>query len=132
MPPHGPIGPALHLRHSPSRINGRVHSLALDPRTTLLDALREHVGLTGTEIDERNARYINDNLADYLAPVNADVQSIDVIFVAEIDRQINPLGVKGLGELGNVGTNAAAANAAFSRHRSALARLADPARSTAA
>jgi xanthine dehydrogenase YagR molybdenum-binding subunit len=65
------------------------------------------------EIDERVARYVNTNLADYLAPVNADIQTIDVIFVPEIDREINPLGVKGLGELSNVGANAAVANAAF-------------------
>ncbi|HLJ70008.1 MAG TPA: xanthine dehydrogenase family protein molybdopterin-binding subunit [Roseiarcus sp.] len=66
-----------------------------------------------TEIDERTARYVNDNLADYLIPVNADVQTVDVLFVPEIDRDINPLGVKGLGELGNVGTNAAVANAVY-------------------
>jgi xanthine dehydrogenase YagT iron-sulfur-binding subunit len=31
------------------RINGRRHSLSLDPRTTLLDALREHLALTGSK-----------------------------------------------------------------------------------
>jgi xanthine dehydrogenase YagT iron-sulfur-binding subunit len=31
------------------QINGRSHALTLDPRTTLLDALREHLGLTGTK-----------------------------------------------------------------------------------
>ncbi|HLH48400.1 MAG TPA: xanthine dehydrogenase family protein molybdopterin-binding subunit [Roseiarcus sp.] len=66
-----------------------------------------------TEIDERAARYVNDNLADYLIPVNADVQTVEIILVPEIDRDINPLGVKGLGELGNVGTNAAVANAVY-------------------
>ena len=30
-------------------VNGRVHELRLDPRTTLLDALREHLDLTGTK-----------------------------------------------------------------------------------
>jgi xanthine dehydrogenase YagR molybdenum-binding subunit len=66
-----------------------------------------------TEIDERAARYVNDNLADYLIPVNADVQTVDVLFVPEVDHEINPLGVKGLGELGNVGANAAVANAVY-------------------
>jgi xanthine dehydrogenase YagR molybdenum-binding subunit len=66
-----------------------------------------------TEIDERTARYVNDNLADYLIPVNADVPSVEVILVAEQDDQINPAGVKGLGELGNVGTNAAVCNALY-------------------
>lgn len=66
-----------------------------------------------TELDERNARYVNTNLADYLIPVNADIQTIEVIFVPETDDWVNPLGVKGLGELGNVGVNAAVANAVF-------------------
>jgi xanthine dehydrogenase YagR molybdenum-binding subunit len=66
-----------------------------------------------TEIDERCARYVNDNLADYLVPVNADVLSVEVILVAEQDNQINRAGVKGIGELGNVGTNAAVCNAIY-------------------
>ncbi len=66
-----------------------------------------------TEIDERYARYLNKNLADYLMPVNADVPSVDVIMLSERDDQINPAGVKGLGELANVGTNAAVSNAIF-------------------
>jgi xanthine dehydrogenase YagR molybdenum-binding subunit len=63
-----------------------------------------------TELDER---CVNDNLADYLLPVNADVPSVEVIMLAEQDDHINPAGVKGLGELGNVGTNAAICNAIF-------------------
>jgi xanthine dehydrogenase YagR molybdenum-binding subunit len=66
-----------------------------------------------TEIDERNARYVNDNLADYLVPVNADIQQLEVILVPEEDSFVNPAGVKGIGELGNVGTAAAVANAVY-------------------
>ncbi|HET6622286.1 MAG TPA: xanthine dehydrogenase family protein molybdopterin-binding subunit [Dongiaceae bacterium] len=66
-----------------------------------------------TEMDLGTARYINDNLADYLVPVNADVEEVAVILVPERDNQVNPLGIKGLGELGNVGTNAAVANAVY-------------------
>jgi len=66
-----------------------------------------------TEIDPRNARYTNDNLADYLIPVNADVQQLEVILVPEQDSLVNPAGVKGIGELGNVGTAAAVANAVY-------------------
>ncbi len=80
-----------------------------------------------TEIDERNARYVNDNIAEYLVPVNADVQHVEVILVPEIDTEINPAGVKGLGELGNVGTNAAVANAVYhatgKRHRELPIRI---------
>jgi len=66
-----------------------------------------------TELDERYARYVNDNLADYLVPVNADAPSVEVIMLSEQDDHINPAGVKGLGELGNVGTNAAICNAIY-------------------
>jgi xanthine dehydrogenase YagR molybdenum-binding subunit len=66
-----------------------------------------------TEIDARNARYTNDNLADYLIPVNADINELEVILVPETDHFVNPAGVKGLGELGNVGTAAAVANAVY-------------------
>jgi xanthine dehydrogenase YagR molybdenum-binding subunit len=66
-----------------------------------------------TEIDVKRARYVNDNLADYLVPVNADVKQVEVILVSEIDHDVNPAGVKGLGELANVGTAAAIANAVY-------------------
>jgi xanthine dehydrogenase YagR molybdenum-binding subunit len=66
-----------------------------------------------TEIDPRAARYVNTNLADYLIPVNADIGQLDVIFVPEADSRVNPLGVKGIGEIGIVGMNAAVANAIF-------------------
>jgi len=66
-----------------------------------------------TQVDERNARYVNRELQDYLVPVNADAIDVEVILVPEIDNEVNPAGVKGLGELGNVGTNAAIANAIF-------------------
>ena len=56
---------------------------------------------------------MNDNLADYLVPVNADIQQLDVIMVPEEDHSVNPAGIKGIGELGNVGTAAAVANAVY-------------------
>ena len=59
------------------------------------------------------ARYYNDDLAEYLIPVNADIGQIEVIFLPEQDDQVNPMGIKGIGELGNVGMNAAVANAVF-------------------
>ena len=69
--------------------------------------------MKSTEIDARYARYVNDNLADYLVPVNADLNQVEVILVPEIDHDVNPAGVKGLGELANVGTAAAVANAVY-------------------
>ncbi len=69
--------------------------------------------LEATEIDRGRARYTNDNLADYLVPVCADIGTVEVIMVPEEDREINPLGIKGIGELGAVGGSAALANAVY-------------------
>ena len=66
-----------------------------------------------TEIDRRSARYVNANLADYLVPVNADIGQVDVIMIPEEDKLVNPIGVKGIGEIGIVGTAAALSNAVF-------------------
>ncbi|RUU46857.1 xanthine dehydrogenase family protein molybdopterin-binding subunit [Mesorhizobium sp. M6A.T.Ce.TU.002.03.1.1] len=66
-----------------------------------------------TEIDQRHARYVNRDLQDYLVPVNADIKQLEVILVPEVDHAVNPAGVKGLGELGNVGTAAAVASAVY-------------------
>ncbi|HET9865205.1 MAG TPA: xanthine dehydrogenase family protein molybdopterin-binding subunit [Steroidobacteraceae bacterium] len=66
-----------------------------------------------TEIDRRVARYVNESLAEYLIPVNADVPDVRVILVPEQDTRVNPLGIKGIGEIGIVGMNAAVANAVF-------------------
>ena len=64
-------------------------------------------------IDQTFGRIINHNLAEYHVPVNADIRDIDVIFVHEDDDIVNPLGAKGLGEIGVVGVAAAIANAVF-------------------
>ena len=66
-----------------------------------------------TEIDPRAARYTNADLAEYLIPVNADIEEIETIFLPEQDHLVNDLGIKGIGELGNVGMNAAVANAVY-------------------
>ncbi len=66
-----------------------------------------------TEIDHRYGRIMNPSLQHYHVPVNADVRGIETIFVEEDDTVVNPLGVKGMGELGMVGIPAAIANAVF-------------------
>jgi xanthine dehydrogenase YagR molybdenum-binding subunit len=66
-----------------------------------------------TEIDLQSARYINKNLADYLVPVNADTPSVEILIIPERDERVNALGIKGIGEIGIVGMNAAVANAVF-------------------
>jgi xanthine dehydrogenase YagR molybdenum-binding subunit len=70
-------------------------------------ALMEH-----TVVDPRNGRVPNANLAEYGLPVHADTPPLmDVSFVDEVDPHVNPLGVKGIGELAMVGVPAAIVNA---------------------
>ncbi len=64
-------------------------------------------------IDERTGRYMNANLENYLVPVNADIPAVEIILVDEQDAHVNPLGIKGIGEIGNVGSAAAVANAVY-------------------
>jgi xanthine dehydrogenase YagR molybdenum-binding subunit len=66
-----------------------------------------------TLVDHRFGRVMNANIAEYHVPVNADVHEVEVIFVEEPDERINPLGIKGVGEIGLVGTAAAIANAVY-------------------
>jgi xanthine dehydrogenase YagR molybdenum-binding subunit len=66
-----------------------------------------------TLIDHKFGRIMNANIAEYHVPVNADVHDIKVIFVDEPDQIVNPLGIKGLGEIGIVGVAAAVANAVY-------------------
>jgi xanthine dehydrogenase YagR molybdenum-binding subunit len=66
-----------------------------------------------TLTDHRLGRYMNHDLAEYHVPVNKDIADIDVIFVEEHDEIVNPLGAKGVGEIGIVGVPAAIANGIF-------------------
>ena len=63
--------------------------------------------------DHNLGRFMNHNLAEYHVPVNADIHAIEVIFADEHDDKVSPIGVKGLGEIGIVGTAAAIANAIY-------------------
>jgi xanthine dehydrogenase YagR molybdenum-binding subunit len=66
-----------------------------------------------TLIDPRTGRYVNADLAEYHLPVNADVETIDVHFVDEHDPHVNPIGAKGIGEIGITGVAASIANAVY-------------------
>jgi xanthine dehydrogenase YagR molybdenum-binding subunit len=71
-------------------------------------ALYEHA-----VFDKRLGRWVNNNLAEYHVPVNADIGQIEALWVDEKDNHINPLGAKGIGEIGITGAAAAVANAVF-------------------
>jgi xanthine dehydrogenase YagR molybdenum-binding subunit len=66
-----------------------------------------------TQIDHRYGRMMTTDLASYHVPVNADVLEVVTDFVEEDDKIVNPLGIKGMGELCMVGVPAAIANAVF-------------------
>jgi xanthine dehydrogenase YagR molybdenum-binding subunit len=69
--------------------------------------------LEGTHMDTRHGRWANASLGDYLVPVNADAPDVDVEFIEVDDPVTGPLGVKGVGEIGQVGSSAAIANAVY-------------------
>ena len=69
-------------------------------------ALHEH-----SVVDPRFGHVVNHDFAGYHIAVNADVGSVDVAWLDEDDAYVNPMGSKGIGELGMVGTAAAIANA---------------------
>ena len=64
-------------------------------------------------IDHRYGRYVNNDLANYHVPVNADIPQIEVIFIDKPDPILSPVGVKGLGKIGLIGFSAAVANAVY-------------------
>ncbi len=66
-----------------------------------------------TLIDTTYGRTINENLAEYHVPVNADIHEIDVTAVGIPDYRFNPLGSRGMGEIGITGAAAAVANAIY-------------------
>jgi len=64
-------------------------------------------------LDPRFGHVVNHDFAEYHISTNADVGSIEVGWVDEEDPYVNPMGSKGMGEVGIVGTPAAIANAVY-------------------
>ncbi len=64
-------------------------------------------------IDKRDGHFVNHDLAEYHVPSHADIPSIEVHFLTEVDDKTNPLKIKGVGELGICGAGAAVANAVY-------------------
>jgi xanthine dehydrogenase YagR molybdenum-binding subunit len=92
----------------------------VNPRTTRSQCIGGMIGGIGmalmehSVVDARNGRVPNANFAEYAVPVHADAPPVmDVIFVDEHDPHVNPLGVKGVGEIAMVGVAPAITNAIF-------------------
>lgn len=69
--------------------------------------------LEQAEWDAGLGRVMNANLAEYLLPVNADVQQLEAHFVPGDDRNFNPLGAKGVAEIALTGVAPAIVNAVY-------------------
>lgn len=85
-------------------------------RSQLLGAMTQGVSMALHEhsvLDPHTGHVVNHDLAEYHIATAADAPAIDVYCVGEPDPHINPMGSKGLGEVGIVGTAAAIANAAY-------------------
>jgi len=66
-----------------------------------------------TAYDSKTGLPVTANLADYHVPTNADIPPIEVYFVGEPDYAFNPIGGRGIGEIGITGIAAAVANAVY-------------------
>ncbi|HET8996660.1 MAG TPA: molybdopterin cofactor-binding domain-containing protein, partial [Acetobacteraceae bacterium] len=69
--------------------------------------------LEQAEWDPHLGRVMNANLAEYLVPVNADVQQLEAVFVQGEDTIFNPIGSKGVAEIALVGVAPAIASAVY-------------------
>ncbi|MBF6620096.1 MAG: xanthine dehydrogenase family protein molybdopterin-binding subunit, partial [Patulibacter sp.] len=89
----------------------------LNPRTArsqFVGGLIMGIGMALLEestTDERYGDVLNHDLAQYHVPVNADVLDVQATWIEEDDRHLNPMGAKGIGEIGIVGSPAAIGNA---------------------
>ena len=65
------------------------------------------------EVDPRYGSFIAQDLAGYHVPAHADIVDLSAMFLDEVDDKANPMGIKGVGELGIAGAGAAIANAVY-------------------
>ncbi|MGH7736857.1 MAG: xanthine dehydrogenase family protein molybdopterin-binding subunit [Candidatus Tyrphobacter sp.] len=89
---------------------------ATTTRSQYLGGMLFGVGMALHEItrsDPRTGRIANANLGEYLLPVHADAGRMEAYIVQEDDPHVNPIGVKGVGEIGATGSAAAVANAIY-------------------
>ena len=85
-------------------------------RSQFIGGMTQGLGMALQEesvMDRGFGDYLNHDLAQYHVPVNADIEDIEAVWLDEDDDELNPMGSKGIGEIGIVGTAAAVANAVF-------------------
>ena len=111
-----PILPRVQVTRVVSVINcGRVVTFK-PARNQIIGGLNMGIGMAlmeATEYDPQTGLPVTRNLADYHVVTNADAPVIDVSFVGEPDFEFNPIGCRGIGEIGITGAAAAVANAVY-------------------
>jgi xanthine dehydrogenase YagR molybdenum-binding subunit len=89
----------------------------INPRTgrnQIEGAIMMGVGMAlfeATEYDPRTGQPVNSNLADYIVTTHADAPEVDITFLDYPDTTLNPLGARGIGEIGLAGISAAITDA---------------------
>ncbi len=111
-----PVLPRVQVTRVVTVINcGRVVTFK-PARSQILGGVIMGIGMAlteSTEYDPQTGLPVIRNLADYHVATNADAPVIDVSFVGEPDFAFNPIGGRGIGEIGITGTAAAVANAVY-------------------
>jgi len=95
-------------------------------RSQMIGGITQGLGMALSEetvFDPHAGRIINDDLAEYHVPVNADVGAIEIDFVEEPDYAFNPLGIRGVGEIGITGVAAAVANGVYNATGKRIRRI---------
>jgi xanthine dehydrogenase YagR molybdenum-binding subunit len=85
-------------------------------RNQILGAVVMGIGMAMLEetiYDHRNGKPVNNNFADYMVPVNADIPELDCIFLDFPDTKINEYGARGIGEIGLTGCASAITSAVY-------------------
>jgi xanthine dehydrogenase YagR molybdenum-binding subunit len=111
-----PLLPRVQVTRVVTVINcGRVVTFK-PARSQILGGVVMGIGMAlheATEYDPKTGLPVNANLAEYHVPTNADIPPIEVYFVGEPDYDFNPIGARGIGEIGITGIAAAVANAVY-------------------
>ena len=111
-----PLLPRVQVTRVVSVMNcGRIVTYKL-ARSQILGGVVMGIGMAlmeETAYDAKTGMPVTANLAEYHVPTNADIPQIDVHFVGEPDFAFNPVGARGMGEIGITGIAAAIANAVY-------------------
>ena len=111
-----PLTRAVRVSRVVSVVDAGTVLNAKTARSQVLGSVVWGIGLALMEdarLDHRYGRIVNHDLAEYHIPVNADIPAIEVEFINQPDLLLDPIGAKGLGEIGLVGFPAAVANAVY-------------------